>query len=176
MYNLDIEGLEILHLDEYGVLAWVAEVIAHRGITDEDVYYTAQVLVDRYKINTEYYDVIVGYRADDSYTRVIDAFLKNQLTVDEMERFFHKGNLGEQVFIKSQKAFDALIFAGSETVMEKERYAGYDIAARREVESFLNNRHRAIQIENYQPQGLTAHEVIRTQYEYNSEYNFYEHR
>ena len=94
-YELPIKELNVLHLDDYGVLTWIAEVTAHRGVIDEDTFYIAEKLVDMYKIDTAEYDVIIGYRADDSYIKVIDSFLKNQLTADEVERFFRKAELGE---------------------------------------------------------------------------------
>ena len=87
-YELDINGLNILRLNDYGVLAWTAEVISHRGVLDENTMYIAEALVDKYKLDTSEYDIIIGYRADDSYTKVIDSFLQGQLTTDEVLRFF----------------------------------------------------------------------------------------
>lgn len=173
-YDLDISQMKVLHLDRYGVLTWISEIIAHRGVIDEETKYIAETLMQKYKINTDGYDVIIGYRADDSYTQIIDAFLKQQITADETERFFHKGNLGEQVFIKSQKAFDGLCFLGAKEVKNRQLYVDADAQARREVARFLNNRRRAIQIEGYVPQGLTIQTVVQTQYQYDAQYGIYQ--
>lgn len=173
-YNIDLTGLKVLRLDEFGILAWIAEVIAHRGVNDEEVEYVGQALVEKYKIDTNEYDVIIGYRADDSYTQVIESFLKNQLNIDEVERFFYKGNLGKQFFIKSRAAFGKLQFVGAKQVLGQERYYHFDLEARREVSQFLNNRRRMIQIEGFVPRGLTVQEVLSRTYVYNTESMYYE--
>ena len=36
VYELDTENLQIMDLNEQGVLAWIAEVIANRGINEEN--------------------------------------------------------------------------------------------------------------------------------------------
>ena len=71
------------------------------------------------------------FGADDSYIKVIDSFLKNQLTADEVERFFRKAELGEQVFIKSQRAFQSIKLIGYQPVVETMQYQDYDAQARR---------------------------------------------
>ena len=136
--------------------------------------YIAEALVDKYKLDTSEYDIIIGYRADDSYTKVIDSFLQGQLTTDEVLRFFKKGELGDQVFIKSEPAFRNLKFIDYENVKNIEKYIGYDASARKEVESFLNNRRRAIQIEGFQPKGITVQDAIKNDCVYNKEYEYFE--
>lgn len=174
-YELETDGLNILNLDEYGTLAWVAEVISHRGARTEIANEIGNRIVEKYKVDTSKADVIIGYRADDSYISVVEAFLNNQLTIDEVDRQFRKGDLGKQVFIKSQKAFDALSFVGYEKVEAQKNndYGNADAKARREVSQYLNNRERAIQIEGFVPAGITAREVINHKYSYNNEYGCY---
>ena len=70
-------------------------------------------LVEMYKVDTSLYDIIKGYRADDSYTQVIEAILLNQINIAEVERLFYKGSLGNQIFLKSEKAFSQIKWLGS---------------------------------------------------------------
>lgn len=104
-YTLALENLEVLDLNEKGVLAWIAEVVANRGINEENAAIVGEELVKRYRPNTTDADIVKGYRADDSYTQVIEAFLLNQINLYEVERLFYKGSLGNQIFLKSEKAF-----------------------------------------------------------------------
>ena len=99
--------------------------------------------------------------------------MKNQLTADEVERFFRKAELGEQVFIKSQRAFRSIKFIGYEPVVETIQYQDYDAQARREVESFLNNRRKAIQLDGFRPNGMTVQDVLKKKYEYERTYRYY---
>ena len=62
----------------------------------------------------EGYDVIIGYRADDSYFSFARTFLANGMTVQQLERAMRLGKLGEQAVIISEKAFQALLFDGAE--------------------------------------------------------------
>lgn len=174
-YSIDLDGLNVLNLDEHGTLAWIAEVTNHRGASDEFTQAVADKLVEMYKIDTSKADVIIGYRADDSYMNVVKSFLRNQLSVDEVDRMFRNGNLGQQVFIKSEKVFDRICFEDYENVsMDKDSHYGEaDAKARREVGKFLHNREYAIQIDGFKPAGLTVKDVISTQYEYNKEYGCY---
>ena len=50
-----------------------------------------------YNIDTTDADIIVGYRADDSYTDVVDSFLKNEISIDEIRKQIE--------FLKNQKLF-----------------------------------------------------------------------
>ena len=68
------------------------------------------------------YDVIRGYRADDSYFSFAGAFLNNTLTLEQLNRAMHLGNLGEQVAIRSRLAFEQLEFAGAEPAVREIYY------------------------------------------------------
>ena len=62
-------------------------------------------------IDYKKYDVIKGYRADDSYFSFASAFLNNTISLSQLEHAMVLGKLGEQVVAVSQKAFDAISFA-----------------------------------------------------------------
>ena len=93
-YELALDGLNVLNLADFGVLAWIAEVVSNRGTSQEATEILGKRLVEMYKVDTSLYDIIKGYRADDSYTQVIEAFLLNQINIVEVERLFYKGSLG----------------------------------------------------------------------------------
>lgn len=175
MYEIDTAGLTVLNLDDFGILAWITEIISHRGskiyITDE----IGQRLVEKYKVDTSNADIIIGYRADDSYITIVEAFLKNELSVDEVDRLFRKGDLGQQVFIKSPKAFESLVFTGYEEVnpLQRDALGNADAQARHDVISYLNKREMAIQMQGFVPAGITARAACNDNFEYNKEYACY---
>ena len=172
-YQLDMSGLDVLRLDDCGTLTWIAEVIYHRGVNDTQISYIARAICEKYKLDTSSYDIIIGYRADDSYTKVVDAFLYNNINIDEVERFFKKGELGQQIFIKSEKAFEQLEFIESEVVTDKKKYEGYDVEARRYVERFLDERSRQIQLDGYEPIGITARVAIQKRFAYDKKVGYF---
>lgn len=172
-YEINTDELNVLQLDDYGPLAWIAEIITHRGARGELSMVLANKFIERYKIDTSNADIIIGYRADDSYMDIVDAFLQNQLNVEEVERLFHKGNLGKQVFIKSEKAFHMLQFKGYEYVDTKEITNETEIRARMEVSKFLRTRATQIQLNGFEPNGILAKSSIANNYIYDLEYKYY---
>lgn len=173
-YEIDTTGLKVLYLDEYGVLAWVAEIVNNRGARGDIANLRAEQFIGKYKIDTDSADIIIGYRADDSYTDVVDAFLNNSINIDEVERLFRKGELGKQVFIKSKEAFNRLQFRGYEEVYEKDYNNDSEFKARSEVSKFLRNRMSQIIVNNFEPSGITVTEALERTYAFNKDYKYYE--
>lgn len=107
-YEIDLSSLNVMCFDDYGILSWIAEIIENRGTKTDISDAVGKLLSNKYKVDTSQADVIIGYRADDSYMDVVESFLSNHISLEEVEKCFKKGDLGEQVFIKSQKAFNLL--------------------------------------------------------------------
>lgn len=173
-YTLALENLEALNLNEKGVLAWIAEVVANRGINEENAAIVGEELVKRYRPDTTDADIIIGYRADDSYTQVLEAFLLNQINLYEVEKLFYKGSLGNQIFLKSEKAFKEIHWQNAYQVALSEEDKRSDIYARREVNRFLSGRMRAILLNGYEVPGITARYAVSHLLKYNTESGEYE--
>lgn len=124
-YSLDTEYLKILNLNspDFTILNWIAVLVEHRlfSIKTPVARRAKQYLIDNFGINVNAYDVITGYRADDSYFDYAESFLNNGISVDQLARAMRLGKLGEQIVIKSQYAFSRLKFEGFE-VAEKEPF------------------------------------------------------
>lgn len=174
VYELDMHNLKVLDLNECGVLAWIAEVVANRGTNQESTDFIAERLIEQYRVASEEYDIIKGYRADDSYTQVIEAFLLNQINIAEVERLFYKGSLGNQIFIKSSKAFEHIQWLDSYSVTLQEEDVEADLKARREVNRFLSGRTKSILLDGYIVPGITARYAIQHKLVYRKEGMFYE--
>lgn len=174
VYDLELDELEVLDLNEHGVLSWIAEVVANRGTNQEAAGIVGNRLVELYRLDSSAYDVIKGYRADDSYTQVVEAFLLNQINIQEVERLFYKGSLGNQVFLKSEKAFEMIQWVDSYEVTLKEDDKNADVYARREVNKFLSGRMQAILLDGFEVPGITARYALQNKLVYNRETGGYE--
>lgn len=174
IYELNLDGLKVLDLNACGMLAWIAEVTANRGTNQEAAYFVAERLVEQYRVDTAEYDVIQGYHADDSYTQIIEAFLLNQINVFEVERLFYKGSLGNQIFLKSQKAFENIKWIDSYEAQPSAEDRKSDLTARQEVNRFLTQRMKAILLDGYEVTGITARYAIQNQLTYRKENGIYE--
>jgi len=118
-YEIDLAGLNVLRLNtpEYTILNWMAILVSHRQFKLKVPVAGAafHYLKNRFAVNTEAYDVIVGYRADDSYFDFAEAFLNNSITVEQLSEALRLGKLGEQVVIKSKEAFGRMKYLGFST-------------------------------------------------------------
>lgn len=174
IYQINIHDLNILDLNDYGVLAWIVEVAANRGTEQEATAIVAERLIANYRIDTTECDIIKGYRADDSYTQVIEAFLLNQINLYEVERLFYKGSLGNHIFLKSEEAFRRIEWTDSYMVALQDSDKQADYFARNEVNRFLSERMKRLLLESYEVPGITARYAIQNGLIYNKEGNCYE--
>ena len=124
-YTLDTEYLNTLNLNSpnYSILNWIAVLVEHRlfSIKTPIARRAKQYLIEHFGINVNAFDLIVGYRADDSYFDFAEAFPNNAITVEQLSRAMRLGKLGEQIVLKSQFAFSKIQYEGFE-VAEKFRY------------------------------------------------------
>ncbi len=124
-YTLDTEYLNILNLNspDYTILNWIAVLVEHRifSIKTPVARRAKQYLIEHFSINVNAFDLIVGYRADDSYFDYAEAFVNNGITVEQLARAMRLGKLGEQIVIKSRFAFSKIKFEGFESA-EKDTY------------------------------------------------------
>lgn len=124
-YTLDTEYLNVLNLNcpEYTILNWIAVLVEHRlfSIKTPVARRAKQYLIDNFSVNGNAFDLIIGYRADDSYFDYAEAFLNNGITVEQLAQAMKLGKLGEQIVIKSEYAFSKLKYEGFD-LAEKEEY------------------------------------------------------
>ncbi len=123
-YTLETEYLNILNLNspDYTILNWMAVLVEHRlfSIRTPIARRAKQYLAEHFGINVNAFDLIVGYRADDSYFDFAEAFLSNAITVEQLSRAMRLGKLGEQIVLKSQFAFSKIRFEGFEVARKDE--------------------------------------------------------
>ena len=157
-YTLDTEYLNILNLNspDYTILNWIAVLAEHRlfSIKTPVAHRAKRYLIDNFGINTNAYDLVTGYRADDSYFDYAESFLNNGISVEQLARAMRLGKLGEQVVLKSKFAFSCIQFEGFD-VAEKEEF--YVIRKARDDEA---NQHYLEMLEE-ESDGLYIQDIIR---------------
>lgn len=113
-YRFDGRGFKVLELSspEYSRLHWLALLLEHRKIDLRTPVAQAgsEFLRAHYLLDAESFDVIVGHRADDSYFTFARAFLRNDISLEQLTRALRLGDLGQQIVLKSPRAFEAIKF------------------------------------------------------------------
>ena len=124
-YELQTEGLKILYLDKVStVLNWITILIQNRtfNLKNNIAKNAVKYLKANYSIDISQYDVVIGYRADDSYFTFAKDFLTNTLSLESLSSALRYGKLGEQIVLISKKAFEKIQFVNSEKVNVSEYY------------------------------------------------------
>ena len=117
-YTIDIEGLRVLDLtdNKNTFLNWIAILLKHRnfGLNNQTSIEAKDYLIKNFYIDVEQYDIVIGYRADDSYFKFAKDFVNNTVSVQKLGKAMELGQLGDQVVLISQKAFHTLNFVEAE--------------------------------------------------------------
>ena len=143
-YEIGFEGLNILYLNKapYHILNWLSILLQNRtfvlsqGLPTEAKAY----LLDNFLPQYEHHDLIIGYRADDSYFSFANAFLNNTISLEQLRKAMFLGKLGEQVVLKSEEAFSRLVFKESIPVDSSLYYPKRQARDRQAKEDFQNEK------------------------------------
>ena len=146
-YEIDCDGLTILNLNapEYSILHWIGVLLQNRtfeisaGLASEAKEY----IMTNFAVPYTAYDIIVGYRADDSYFSFANDFINGAISYRQLRNALYFGNLGQQFVLKSAAAFEKIRFLDSEFAPKDEWYVKReqrDKAARREYLNAERNR------------------------------------
>ena len=128
-YQLDLSGLSVLNLNtpEYNILNWMAILLENRkfNVADGLPQRARAYLLENFKVDYKKYDVIIGYCANDSYFSYAGDFVNGTLSLSDLSEAMRLGKLGEQVVLKSEKAFDALTFVETFKAPRQEYFSRY---------------------------------------------------
>lgn len=117
-YSLEQDSLKVLNLldGNYNILHWMALLLKNRTfrLSNEIAIDARDYIIENFSIDLSDYDVVVGYRADDSYFSFAESFVQNGLPLRTLNQALRLGKLGEQTVLISEKAFDSLKFENVE--------------------------------------------------------------
>lgn len=158
-YILETEGLKILDLssEEYTILNWLAILMENRiGRLSTPIEKRGRAyLLENFLPDYKSYDVIRGYRADDSYFSFARAFVQNTISLAQLGYAMKLGKLGEQIVLISEKAFNSLCFVAY-TVADHTIY--YTKKRNRDQEA---RRAYMMQLEKEEPEGIFIRDIMR---------------
>ncbi len=117
VYEINLDGLKILDLSssEYNTLHWITILLENRvfNVKNEIAYIGRKYLLENYKIDISSYDIIIGYRADDSYFTFAQSFLNNTISLRRLSEALKYGDLGMQTVLISKEAIERIKYIDS---------------------------------------------------------------
>ena len=95
-YELNADGLSVLDLEsgDYSILNWLAILADNRefNVSTPLAREGLRYLLDNYLIDISSYDIIRGYRADDSYFSFARQFVSGMISLRQLQRIMRLGS------------------------------------------------------------------------------------
>lgn len=125
-YVLHMDGLNVQYLTKgsFNILNWLAILLKNRKFDiNSNVGRSArEYILENFLPDTNGVDVMIGYRADDSYFSFAEDFVNNTISVRDLNTAMQLGTLGEQIVLLSPKAFELIEFVEYEIADYREYY------------------------------------------------------
>lgn len=113
-YLIETKGLSVLDLNgpDITILHWLSVLLENRifPLTSQLAQEARGYLLKRFKVDYAGYDVMYGYRADDSYFAFAQDFLNGTISLEKLSEAMRLGKYVMQYVLKSKKAFDCISF------------------------------------------------------------------
>lgn len=158
-YSLKMDGLAVLNLNgqEYTILNWLSVLAKYRDfrVSTPIAKQGKKYLIKNFYVPVEDYDIIVGYRADDSYFSFAHSFINNELSLRQLSYAMRLGKLGEQHVLKSEKSFSQIKFIATHKALSNEYFA------RRSKRNESANAAFRNELENSDIDGIFMRDIIR---------------
>lgn len=146
-YEIDEAGLKILNLNDAGycILHWLTILLENRQFESEYGLpaEAKEYLSANFSVPYQSADVIIGYRADDSYFSFAQDFIAGAISYSQLTEAMRLGKLGNQYVLKSPRAFAALTYKESVAATRADWLAkkeARDTSARNEYLSGLRHK------------------------------------
>lgn len=145
LYELKINNLKILNLldEKYNILNWIALLLKNRSFLVNDTLskQTRDYIIKNFYIDVSEYDIVIGYRADDSYFSYAQSLIDNSLSIESLSKALRLGNLGLQIVLISEKSFESIEYISSKKIDSKiynKKYVDRDKKARIDYKKLIN--------------------------------------
>ncbi len=143
-YELETDDLRVLNLTDYPILSWLAILYNNRKPNKKRLRQnTLDYLNKNFYIDVKKYDVVIGYRCDDMWFSIVEAFFNNVISVDFINKLLIKNNENTEVVLLTDKAMNKLKFIGYEEVDNnlyyKNRYNNFKIEFSRYVKQLTDD-------------------------------------
>ena len=152
-YSIDLSGLKILDLTDkrYSILNWVTILLKFRtfDLSNDISIQAKEYLLKNFYIDVNNYDIVIGFRADDSYFSFARDFVNNTIPVRKLSQAMELGQLGKQVVIVSELAFSKLHFEGFETADRLVYFTKRKARDEKAREDYLKGTRKSATLINY---------------------------
>lgn len=143
-YELSLDSMNVLDLDQQPFEHWISILVQHRN---NDMGTAARERMGRfvamYPYSVAEYDIVKGWRADDSYYAFIRAFFNAALSLENLSKAMYLGDYGTQYCLLSRRSFESIRYTSHEEVSADEYFAKREERDRQAKSLFLEMPNKA---------------------------------
>lgn len=139
-YLIETDGLRIVNLNspEYCILHWLAILLNFREFDagSSEVYRAKDYIRTAFNADFQNCDCIIGFRADNSNFLIAQSFLDGKISYRQFNDAVRLNDTGRQFVLKSNRAFDRVIFDGYSVVWSTDSFPASVTRDRRSMEMY----------------------------------------
>lgn len=125
-YIIETSGLRIINLNspEYCILHWLSVLLSFRVFDagSSAVYQAEDYIRTAFSVDYQNCDCMIGFRADNSNYTIAQSFLDGEISYRQFNDAVRLSDTGRQFVLKSNRAFDRVIFDGYTIAWSSESY------------------------------------------------------
>lgn len=145
-YLIETDGLRIINLNsaEYCILHWLAVLLSFREFDagSSAVYQAKDYIRTAFSVDYQNCDCMIGFRADNSNFLFAQSFLDGEISYRQFNDAVRLNDTGRQFVLKSNRAFDRMLFDGYSIAWSRDAYPAAVTRDRISMERFDAIRER----------------------------------
>ena len=127
-YLIDTSGLAVIDLGSprYTLLSWISVLLGYREFDTftPEAYRAKDYIRTVFGVDSQGSDCMIGWRADDISFMYVQDFLNGRISYEGLRQLLAEGRHERQFVLKSNRAFDRIVFDGYEAAMAEEVHPG----------------------------------------------------
>ena len=139
-YTIETSGLRVINLNspEYCILHWLAVLLSFREFDADssEAYQAKEYIRSAFGADYQNCDCIIGFRADNCNFWFAQSFLSGSISYRELNDAIRLSDTGRQFVLKSNRAFDRILFNGYSVAPGSEYFPSAMARERKAVSGF----------------------------------------
>lgn len=125
-YSIDCSGLRIIDLcgPQYTLLHWISLLFNYREFDASSrlMHDAKEYISKEFPIDLQGSDCIIGYTADNCFYILTADFLNGRISFQALKQALQEESRGRQFVLKSNRAFDRILYTGYSSATAAEHY------------------------------------------------------
>lgn len=166
-YELNLKKLRVCDLNKYDMITVIATIVKYKMIGASNI--KAQIFKNKYSIDLNQYDIIIGSVTDIFYSHVINAFIHGDINLRNFKYCLSKSEKSNQICVKNPNALKELKTKNTKPLNDKS--FGMELVVRdneitAEMKDYIEEQTLETIYNKNNPDDIYINDCIRNKYVY----------